>query len=143
MYVHCALKGGGGLNKRRKDCRECTEITLKTGLCVLRACPFSSTTAVGLTTHLASLQTWSLLKWSSAVVRAKNTQSSLELTIHHQMLWEAPGTCCCPKRKACHCPKTLHRLQGVKSPPKEKFPSKSVTVGTLLPPSLWQLLHPS
>lgn len=142
MYFHCALKGGEK-NKRRKDCRECTEITLKTGLCVLRACPFSSPTAVGLITHLASLQTCSLLKWSSAVVRAKNPESSLELAVHHQMLWEAPATCCCPKSKVCHCSKTLHRLQGVKSPPKEKFPWKSVTVGTLFPPSLWQLFRPS
>lgn len=84
-----------------------------------------------------SLQILSLLKWSSAAVWAKKPQSSFEVTVHHQILWEAPATCYCPKSQVCRCSKTLHKLQGVKLSLKE-------TKGHHGTPSLlWQLLHPS
>lgn len=53
--------------------------------------------------------------------------------MHHPMLWEAPATCDAaqtPKYNAS-TRKALHKLQDVKSSPKETFPGQGDTVGPL------------
>lgn len=138
MNFHCALKEK---KKKKRLQRVHWDYPEDRSVCPKGSSLFTNHSTWSNDRPRFSLQTLSLLEWSSAVVWAKNPQSSFEVTVHHQILWEAPATCCCPKSQVCCCSKTLHKLQGVKSSLKERFPGQRGITGT--PPSFWQLLHPS
>lgn len=127
MYFHCALKG----KKKKRLQRVHWDYPEDGPVCSEGLSLFTNRSNWSNNRPCFSPRTLSLLEWSTAVVQAKNPQSSLRGTIHHKTLWEPPATWCCPKSKVCCCSKTLQKLQRAKTPPKERFPRQRGTVGPL------------
>ena len=138
MHFHCAFKGKKEKNRRLQ--RVHWDYPEDGSVCPGRLSLFTNHSSWSKDRPHFSPQTLSLLEWSSAVVWAKNLRSDPVVTVHHKTLWEAPATCCCLKSKVCRCSKTLHKLQRVKSPPKERFPGQR---DTMWPPRIALAVAPS